>query len=161
MATQYIQFKIGEDDYASEMSLVREIIKPIKVKKLLGAPDFVKGVAKIREDIIAIIQLHKKFSIQPVINLEEHGRIIILEIEGEKLGLWVDDVVEILESEIKEKLPSIIHHGLITEILKMETIIIPILDVKQLFSSDVSEWLNDGMITPNENIKEWQETEND
>lgn len=156
MGTQYIQFKIGEDDYASEMSLVREIIKPIKVKKLLGAPDFVKGVAQVRDDVIVIIELHKKFDIQPSTNIGEQGRIIILEIEGDKLGLWVDDVVEILESEMTEKIPSIIYYGLIREILKFENQIIPILDVKQLFSNEVSDWLNNGIIDTNEKTKEWQ-----
>ena len=95
---QFIQFKLGILDYAVEMSNVREIIKPVKVTQLLGAPAYIKGIAKVREGVVTIIDLRKKFNISP--SDEGEPRIMIFEssLETEKIGLWVDDVVEILES---------------------------------------------------------------
>ncbi len=139
---QFIQFKLGLNDYAVEMSCVREIIKPVKVIDLLGAPEFVQGIAKVRDGVVTIVDLRKKFEIQPTD--EGEPRIMIFESakETEKVGLWVDDVVEILESNSLEKIPSIIHQGTVKEIIKTKDNIIPVLDVEQLFSNEVLTWLS-------------------
>ena len=138
---QFIQFKLGFNNYAVEMSCVREIIKPVKVIQLLGAPEFVQGIAKVRDGVVTVVDLRKKFEIEP--SEEGEPRIIIFESdqETEKIGLWVDDVVEILESGSLEKIPDIIHRGTIKEIIKTEDDIIPVIDIKQLFSDEVLTWL--------------------
>ena len=139
---QFIQFKLGLNDYAVEMNCVREIIKPVKVIDLLGAPEFVQGIAKVRDGVVTIIDLRKKFVIEPTD--EGEPRIMIFESakETEKVGLWVDDVIEILESNSLEKIPNIIHQGTIKEIIKTKDNIIPVIDIEQLFSKEVLSWLN-------------------
>lgn len=137
----FIQFKLGQHDYAVEMSSVREIIKPVKITQLLGAPEYIQGIAKVRDGVVTVVDLRKKFEITPTD--EGEPRIMIFESskETEKIGLWVDDVVEILESNSFEQVPNIIHRGTIKEIIKTNDDIIPVLDVKELFSSDVLAWL--------------------
>lgn len=138
---QFIQFKLGLNDYAVEMNCVREIIKPVKVIDLLGAPEFVQGIAKVRDGVVTIVDLRKKFLIAPTD--EGEPRIMIFESakDTEKVGLWVDDVVEILESNYIEKIPNIIHQGTIKEVIKTKDNIIPVIDVEQLFSNEVLTWL--------------------
>ncbi|EHQ91792.1 chemotaxis protein CheW [Desulfosporosinus youngiae] len=140
---QFIQFKMGLNDYAVEMSCVREIIKPVKVIDLLGAPEFVQGIAKVREGVVTIIDLRKKFLIKPTDEGEPRIMIFESDKETEKVGLWVDDVVEILEVEGNslERIPDIVHQGTIKEIIKTEDNIIPVIDVEQLFSNEVLTWL--------------------
>ena len=140
---QFIQFKMGLNDYAVEMSCVREIIKPVKVIELLGAPEFVQGIAKVREGVVTIIDLRKKFLIKPTDEGEPRIMIFESDKETEKVGLWVDDVVEILEVEGNslERIPDIIHQGTIKEIIKTKDNIIPVIDVEQLFSNEVLTWL--------------------
>ena len=139
---QFIQFKLGLHDYAVEMSCVREIIKPVNVIQLLGAPKFIQGIAKVRDGVVTIIDLRKKFVIAPP--SEGEPRIMIFESnkETERIGLWVDDVVEILESSRIEQVPAIIQQGTIKEIIKTDDCIIPVLDIKQLFSNEVVTWLS-------------------
>src|SRR5690349_9430317 len=129
---QFIQFKLGMDDYAVEMGCVREIIKPVKVKQLLGAPDFVQGIAKVRDGVVTIVDIRKKFSLPSF--SEGEPRIIIFDSakDTEQVGLWVDDVVEILESNSIEQVPHIIHQGTIKEIIKTADAIIPVLNIDQL-----------------------------
>ena len=148
----FIQFKLGLQNYAVEMSCVREIIKPVKVRQLLGAPEFVQGIAKVRDGVVTVVDLRKKFVIEP--SEEGEPRIIIFESEKEteRVGLWVDDVVEILESSSLEKVPNIIHRGTIKEIIKTEDDIIPVIDVKQLFSDDVLTWLGSAEVEARENL---------
>jgi len=138
---QFIQFKLGLHDYAVEMSSIREIIKPVKITQLLGAPAYIQGIAKVRDSVVTVVDLRKKFEIDPTD--EGEPRIMIFESnkETEKIGLWVDDVVEILESNTIEQVPNIIHRGTIKEIIKTTDNIIPVLDVNKLFSNDVLTWL--------------------
>lgn len=154
---QFIQFKLGIDNYAVEMSCVREIIKPVKVRQLLGAPEFVQGIAKVRDGVVTVVDLRKKFVIEP--SEEGEPRIIIFESEkeDERIGLWVDDVVEILESNSLEKVPNVIYRGAIKEIIKAEDEIIPIIGVKELFSQDVVEWLNSDKVESIENAAVFRE----
>lgn len=56
---QFIDITLGTENFAIEMGYVREIIKPLEIKKLLGAPEFVRGVSKVRNDVITIIDLRK------------------------------------------------------------------------------------------------------
>jgi len=138
---QFIQFKLGLHDYAVEMSSIREIIKPVKITQLLGAPAYIQGIAKVRDSVVTVVDLRKKFEIDPTD--EGEPRIMIFESnkETEKIGLWVDDVVEILESNTIEQVPNIIYRGTIKEIIKTTDNIIPVLDVNKLFSNDVLTWL--------------------
>lgn len=144
---QFIQFKLGLSDYAVEMSCVREIIKPVKVIDLLGAPEFVQGIAKVRDGVVTIVDLRKKFVIAPTDEGEPRIMIFESEKDTEKVGLWVDDVVEILESNSLEKIPNIIHQGTIKEVIKTKDNIIPVIDVEQLFSNEVLTWLNSADLT--------------
>lgn len=145
---QFIQFKLGLQDYAVEMGCVREIIKPVKVKPLLGAPEYIQGIAKVRDGVVTVVDLRKKFEIPPTD--EGEPRIVIFESseDTEKVGLWVDDVVEILESGALEKIPGIVHRGAIQEIIKTQEDIIPVINVSQLFSKEVVTWLG------NDNLEE-------
>ena len=154
---QFIQFKLGQDDYAVEMSCVREIIKPVDVIQLLGAPTFVQGIAKVRDGIVTIIDLRKKFVIATT--SEGEPRIMIFEStkETERIGMWVDDVVEILESNRIEPIPAIIHQGTIKEIIKTDDHIIPVLDIKQLFTIDVITWLESENINLSDELTTVQE----
>lgn len=138
---QFIQFKLGLHDYAVEMSSVREIIKPVKVTQLLGAPPYIQGIAKVRDGIVTIVDLRKKFEITSTDEGEPRIMIFESDKETERIGLWVDDVVEILESNSIEQVPSIIHRGTIKEIIKTDDGIIPVMDVEELFSKDVVAWL--------------------
>lgn len=142
VAKQYIEFKLGNQNYAVKMKYVREIIKPLEITSLLGSPEFVKGVSKVRDDVITIIDLRDKFNINLTNQADGEPRIVILEHEEGTLGLYVDDVVEILESSSVEQIPNMIHHGVIQEIIRLKETLTPILDVNRLFSEDVTNWLN-------------------
>jgi purine-binding chemotaxis protein CheW len=139
---QFIQFKLGSDNYAVEMGLVREIIKPVNIKSLLGAPEFIPGIAKVRDGVVTIVDIRKKYALTPFD--EGEPRIIIFDSnkDTEQVGLWVDDVVEILESNSIEQVPHIIFQGTIKEIIKTNDDIIPVIDVKVLFTGEVLEWLS-------------------
>jgi purine-binding chemotaxis protein CheW len=139
---QYIEFALGTENYVIEMSYVREIVKLVHITKLVGAPEFVKGVSKVRDDVVTIIDLHQKFNIDSVASEAREPGIIILDYNSENVGLLVDEVVNILESDHIENMSSLVHLGIVREIIKVEDRILPLLDIERLFSNEVTQWLN-------------------
>ncbi len=138
---QYIEFLLGNENYAVDMKHVREIVKLVKVTKLMGAPEYVKGISKLRDHVITIIDLRHKFKLDAATLETREPQVVVLEFGSENIGLWVDDVIDILESDNVENIPSVIHCGVVRELVKMENRIIPILDINNLFSSVGAEWL--------------------
>lgn len=62
--TQHVRFMLSGGEYAVDISLVKEIIKPtMEPTPVPQSPPFVEGVIDLRGDIIPIIDLKKRFGI--------------------------------------------------------------------------------------------------
>ncbi|GAB3528058.1 hypothetical protein GCM10027443_05430 [Pontibacter brevis] len=60
-----IVFKLGAENYAIKIEQVKEVTITPDTTRMPRTPHFVKGVANIRGDIIAIIDLEERFNIRP------------------------------------------------------------------------------------------------
>lgn len=93
------QLKSGEDQSVQEFGVpitqVQEINKLTKATKLPNAPDFIEGVINLRDKIIPVIDLKKRFSI-PLTEYGEETRIMVVEVDGHTVGIIVDAVSEVL-----------------------------------------------------------------
>ncbi len=106
---QVIVFKLGDERYGVEISQVREIIKPTQITRIPNAPDFVEGVINLRGQITTIINLRKRFGMEPK-PIDNDTRIIVVEYDNAVIGMMVDVVNEVkyLSKEDIEPLPSIV-----------------------------------------------------
>jgi purine-binding chemotaxis protein CheW len=141
---QYLSFKLDEEEFALEISKVREVLDLTKITKVPQTPDFVKGVINLRGAVVPVVDLKRKFG---MIETERtvHTRIIIGEvaIDGETtvLGALADAVHEVmdLEPENIEPAPKI-GTRLNTEFLKgmgkRNEEFIMILDIDKVFSAE-------------------------
>lgn len=146
--SQYITFKLTDGEYALPLMHVKEILKPLPITKIPNSNVAIRGIATVRNNVITIMDLHEKFGIIPAPS-ETEPRIIIVEFEGHVIGLWVDDVVGIsnTENEDIETMPNIIHNNAISEVIKTEHNIVPIINISSLFNDEVLQ-----MILPYEGI---------
>jgi len=99
---QFAVFSLGEERYAVDISVIREIIRPVKITHIPGAPPFIEGVINIRGDVIPVIEMRKRFDVQG--QREAPPRMIIVRIEDQWVGITVDTVTEVIRvpaSEIK------------------------------------------------------------
>ena len=53
-------FMIGEERYAADIMLIKEIILCRKVTHIPKAPDFIEGVINLRERVIPVIDMRKR-----------------------------------------------------------------------------------------------------
>lgn len=104
---------IGEEEFGIDITKIVEILKKQKVFQLPNLPDFLSGVINLRGEIIPIVDLRKRFGIE---DIKGKGRIVVIRFGKEKIGLYVDDIKEIVNLDPSEiSAPPSIFKGLKTE----------------------------------------------
>jgi len=93
--TQVVSFRLGEEEYAVGISQVREIIRMPEVTKIPKAPSFVEGIINLRDMVLPIISLRKRFELEDI-EKTDSLRIVVIEIGGISTGMIVDSVSEVL-----------------------------------------------------------------
>lgn len=105
---QLVTFHLGEELYGVNILDVKEIVRLQTVRNIPNAPYYVEGIINLRGEIIPIIDLHKRFKIQTILNQEDidlEGGFIILNIENNRMGIMIDKVervVTVHAEEVKE-----------------------------------------------------------
>lgn len=97
---QMVTFKSGSEEYAIDIQLVKEIIRPPAFTRVPKSPDYIKGVINLRGNIVPVISLSKRLDDMES-ELTEESRIIILTVDDIIFGIIVDSVTEVnyLEEE--------------------------------------------------------------
>jgi len=143
---QLVTFQLGEELYGVDIMDVKEIVKVQNVRPIPNAPYYVEGIINLRGEIIPIINLHKRFHIKKMATSgdddfdEDEGGFIILDIEGNKIGIIIDRIARVVPVEQGEiKPPPQMFSGIGTEyisgVVRQDVAYLIILDTRRLFSS--------------------------
>ncbi len=141
---KYLTFILEEEEYGVEILKVQEIIQMQKVTPVPGSPDFFRGVINLRGKVIPIVELRKKFLMEPALDTEKTAIIVMLITNGDSsmtMGIIIDDVKEVLDVTASsiEKTPSLggsIDTGFIMGICKYENGVKMLLDIDKAISTD-------------------------
>jgi len=79
-----------------------EVLRSVDITPVPGAPDYVLGIINLRGNVVTVIDTRKRFSL-PSKDMDDLSRIVIIESNGQVLGMLVDCVAEVVylrESEI-------------------------------------------------------------
>ena len=96
--------KMDEGLYAVDIMRIKEIIRLPKLAPLPRALHFVEGVINLRGSVIPVVDLRKRFGLEPVEH-REASRLLILSMAGQALGLIVDEVTEMITIPIRDLKP--------------------------------------------------------
>jgi purine-binding chemotaxis protein CheW len=91
---QVVIFSLGGEEYSVDISIVREIIRMVDLTRIPKLPEFIEGVINLRGQITTVIDLRKRFEMEPVVS--DNNRIIIVDLKGEPIGIIVDSVSEVM-----------------------------------------------------------------
>ncbi|MES2731566.1 MAG: chemotaxis protein CheW [Bacteroidota bacterium] len=111
---QLIVFRLGGEEYGVSIKQVKEIVIMPPVARIPLTPPYVKGVANVRGNILAIIDLAEKFGFaadaEPTAD-SKPSYILVMESENLKMGIMVKEVPSTLSvnSDQIDYSPSIIH----------------------------------------------------
>lgn len=103
---QLIIFKLGGEEYALSIDQIKEVVLTPRIAKMPQTPSYIKGVANIRGNIIAILDLEEKFGIEQSRDaaLQNFHYTLVIESELYKAGFLVREVpntLSILSSDIE------------------------------------------------------------
>lgn len=130
---QLVVFQLGQEEYGVDIQTVQEIIRPVKITRVPGAPEHVEGVIDLRGKIIPVIDLHKKLQLGQRQNTES-ARIIVVQVDDALTGIIVDGVSEVLRlpAEQIEK-PDMTDEAFIEGVGKLNGRLIILLKIERLF----------------------------
>jgi purine-binding chemotaxis protein CheW len=101
--SNYVTLGVGDEIFAVDVAIVREILAYRTVAHLPNAPPFLVGVIDVRGCTVPVIALRLKLGL-PAASITDDTRILVLEIDvkGRQLvvGLLADRVFEVAEFEI-------------------------------------------------------------
>lgn len=138
-SVQLIVFKLGQEEYGLHIDQIKEIVKTPPITRMPETPDYIKGVANIRGNIIAIADLENKFGVQVQQREGEDTGNFTLVIESEefKLGVLVKEVPNTLavsEGDIDDALNLVQENnngdsGYIKGVVKLADRLIILIDI--------------------------------
>ena len=97
---QVVMIGLGDEKFALDAAIVREIIDPVPVTKVAGAKPFVPSIINVRGNIVPLADLRLRFGM-PLTDASADTRIVVSEIpiddEPVLVGLIADKVYELTE----------------------------------------------------------------
>ena len=102
-----LTFQIGWEQFVIDLLDVKEIIQAGQIRKLPKSLDFIDGIYNYRGEIIHVINLRKKLNLDQYVLYESKYSsfdqdmntsktfIIILKVENDLIGFYVDSIVSI------------------------------------------------------------------
>lgn len=92
---QLVIFRLAKEEYGLPITKVQEINRLVPITKLPQTPSFMEGIINLRGRIIPVIDLRKRFQL-PADGQSDENRIIIVEVNGQTVGIIVDAVTEVV-----------------------------------------------------------------
>lgn len=132
---QIVVFRLGDEDYALQIDQIKEVVRTPSVTPMPQSPKYIRGVANIRGNIIAIVDLEERFGLatRSLVDGDSRGHYtLVVESEDFKMGILVRDVPNTLaigESSIDTTMMSSDDQGYIRGIVKVEKRLIILIDI--------------------------------
>ncbi|QDR83284.1 chemotaxis protein CheW [Sporomusa termitida] len=92
---QLVVFRLAREEYGLPITKVQEINRLVPITKLPQTPAFMEGIINLRGRIIPVIDLRKRFQLE-ISSYNDESRIIIVEVDGQTVGIIVDSVTEVV-----------------------------------------------------------------
>lgn len=137
-------FYVGEALCGMDILKIQEINKLIEMTKVPQVPDYVMGILNLRGQIVTVIDLGKKLDLS-AIEISDQSRNIIVKSENEYIGLLVDRISDVVQTEQDMVEPPPANIGgiqakYLTGVFKTEKSLIGILDIDEVIRpGDVEE----------------------
>jgi len=141
---QLIVFRLGDEEYGIRIEQVKEVTVTPEIARMPKTPSFVKGIANLRGDIIAIIDLEERFKLRTAgTALTGVSYTLAVEAKDYTIGIVVREVPQPLSIPVSiiEKAPEFIqdiniHDKYIEGIAKVDERIIIVLDMLKLLTPE-------------------------
>lgn len=144
--TQIIVFKLGEEEYGLQIDQIKEVVLTPNITRIPLTSKHIKGVANVRGNILAIIDLEERFGLKSEndnSNITKPNFTLVVESEDFKMGILVREVPNTLAISEKDidLSPNIIQEtsqdkNYIKGIVKKQNRLIILIDVYKIINKE-------------------------
>jgi len=132
-------FYVGDALYGMDILRVQEINRLMDFTKVPQSPEYVMGIMNLRGQIVTVIDLSKKLGLSKT-ELKDESRNIIVNDQGEYIGLLVDRISDVVRSDTVKIEPPPSNMGgvqgkFLQGVFKMDKNLIGILNVEELLKT--------------------------
>jgi purine-binding chemotaxis protein CheW len=101
---KYLVFFLGGELFAVATSQVAEVAPPLPITPLPNAPDWLLGIANLRNEIISVVFLPKLFSNQTISNAAPKSKLVVLRSPDSvsSVAFTADRLSEIISLQTRE-----------------------------------------------------------
>ena len=139
--SQLIVFRLGDEEYGLQIGQIKEVVPTPHITRLPQTPPYVKGVANIRGNIIAVVDLEEKFGLKQEGDSDSNNYTLVVESDQVKMGVVVRELpntLNVKKGHIEDS-ANIIQDGgaeqsYIKGIVKLDDRLIIMLDVFKTMS---------------------------
>lgn len=137
---QLVTFRVGGEEFGLDVFAVHEILRWEAPTPMPKAPAFVEGVLDVRGTLVPVVDLRRRFEV-PAAEADADTRIILVDFAGERLGVVVDAVTEVMRvAETAVAPPPKYVKGMAPEYLRglvrLPERLVVLLDIERILSSE-------------------------
>lgn len=152
--SQFVGFKIDDQEYAFRIEQIQEIVILDQITRTPQVADYVEGVSNLRGTIIPIINLRKLFGLSPKA-ADAETRTIVVNVGPRTMGCTVDMVSQVMripDENIQDAPETVTADGAhyITGFAKIDERLLVVLDINELLSPEKLDRVNT-VATKNQN----------
>ncbi|MCA0384161.1 MAG: chemotaxis protein CheW [Firmicutes bacterium] len=93
---EFVTFRLNQEYYGINIQNVENIEKVLPITRIPYTLNYVKGVINLRGIIVPVVDLRARFGLEKRTTTDE-SRIIIVNLEDNKIGMLVDSSSEVLQ----------------------------------------------------------------
>lgn len=143
--SQIVVFKLGGEEYAMMIDEIKEVVVTPNIAKIPLMPSYIKGVANVRGNILAVLDLEEKFGlIKEEKDKNKKNYILVVESDKYKMAILVQEVpntLNILDSQIDNS-PNVVigedgDKDFIKGLVRLDNRLIILLDIFSIVSKDI------------------------
>lgn len=143
---QLVVFRLGTEQFAAPITRVREILRPVRVTRMPRVAGFVKGLFNLRGQVLPLVDSKTRLGVAPTASplpgastaaKDIKARVMVVEAQGESVGVVVDEVMEVLRCEEADlQVPSNVldqpEGRFLSAVLDLQGRLVLVLDLDQL-----------------------------
>jgi purine-binding chemotaxis protein CheW len=142
VSTLHVTFRIGNAEYAIDATDVLHLESFTEATHVPGAPAFVAGVVHVRGKLVPVVDLRKRFGLDPAPHTLD-SRVIVVKVSGRVAGLLVDSAREVvrLDAATFEPPPELLDSdasGFVRAVSTQASRLLLVVDVPRLIGEEAS-----------------------
>jgi purine-binding chemotaxis protein CheW len=138
MEAHLVVFKLTNEVYGIDIQRVQSIISMPAITVVPGVPRFIEGIINLRGTLVPVVDLRARFELDAASESQKRV-IVIVEIDGQQVGIIVDKVTEVRkvpDEAIEPPSPFLasVDTAYLRGIAKVEERMIILLDLDRVFA---------------------------